>query len=563
MKVKINFNDLLSYFKVKKNIENLIYIFLNIVFWIFVFMILLMNAYSAGSIFLYHDNHDHHLAFLSYLGGMAANGILPGIDFYSPHSIFIPLVVGIFFKILGVNQVNIGIADGVVIFLTMVFVYKTARFFLPNIFAKLAVLTLLLSHTGRDNPWFNDFIMLFVAMGVYIFASYIKERKNYKLIILGIVIASLPYMRQQGLVIGFTFLALPIILFYAGAIIKEQYQHIFKTLIKTFIISNLIFWLFVLLRNGFEGLEILFSSLTSLVDMAQPAIGYENTIPTIANYLFNYTTDGMDWHGYFMRYLSYWFIVILPALYFVYRPFSLNASKIAILNEDSIRFIVALITLSTMIFNYPINEDARLRVQFGIGIALFIDVLYLCFWNKNIKILSIIALSIVFLFINHTKVKQFVETSINNFNNIKTTKSNYYKMGYDTPYAGMKFKADYASHLQTLLSSIESYHQSHPDKEIIFDGELVDINNYLFLLFSSPKIALQHKFPYYYGTFSRESFFPDIQNKFDEFVATNKPIIIGCEDTSNRAIEQGYKVLNKINEACNILVPIENEKIEN
>lgn len=549
-------SDLLHYFKSKENIKNLIFALLNILFWIFIFMVLLINYYSAGSNFLYETNHDHHLAFFSYLGGMAANGILPGIDFYSPHSVFIPIVIGIFFKILGISQINLGIADGILIFITMIFIYKTAVFVMPSIFAKLAVLTLLLSHSGRDNPWFNDVIMLFVAMAVYFFASYIVDKKRYKLVIIGILCFMLPYMRQQGIVISSLFLILPTILFYMHQIMESQYKIMAKNIITSFIVANILFWIFIVLRNGFGGLEILSSSLFSLVDMAQPSIGYENNIGTILSLILNYTSDGMDWHGYFMRFLSYWFIVLIPCLYFVYKPFSLYASKEAVLNEDTIKFVVALITLSTIIFNYPINEDARIRVQLGIGIWLFIESLRLCFYNKKIKFISIVAILIVFLSINHSKITQFIDRSANNYQNITTIKDGYYKMGANTPYAEMKFKEDYASHLQNLLSSIESYHQTHPNKEIIFDGELIDINNYLFLLFSGPKVALQHKFPYYYGVFDRGEFFADMNKEFDEFVSINKPIIIACLDSDgNPVTHQDYKILNTINQSCNILVP--------
>lgn len=549
-------SDLLHYFQSKENIKNLIFALLNILFWIFIFMVLLINYYSAGSNFLYETNHDHHLAFFSYLGGMAANGILPGIDFYSPHSVFIPIVIGIFFKILGISQINLGIADGILIFITMIFIYKTAVFVMPSIFAKLAVLTLLLSHSGRDNPWFNDVIMLFVAMAVYFFTSYIVDKKRYKLVIIGILCFMLPYMRQQGIAISSLFLILPTILFYMHQIIESQYKIMAKNIITSFIVANILFWIFIILRNGFGGLEILSSSLFSLVDMAQPSIGYENNIGTILNLILNYTSDGMDWHGYFMRFLSYWFIVLIPCLYFVYKPFSLYASREAVLNEDTIKFVVALITLSTIIFNYPINEDARIRVQLGIGIWLFIESLRLCFYNKKIKFISIVAILIVFLSINHSKITQFIDRSVNNYQNITTIKDGYYKMGANTPYAEMKFKEDYASHLQNLLSSIESYHQAHPNKEIIFDGELIDINNYLFLLFSGPKVALQHKFPYYYGVFNRGEFFADMNKEFDEFVSANKPIIIACLDSKgNPVTHQDYKILNTINQSCNILVP--------
>ncbi len=538
-------------------LKNIISVILNIAFWIVIFVIVLVNFYAAGSIFTYGENHDHHLAFFSYLGGMAQHGILPGIDFYSPHSIFIPIIFGIFFKILGVSQINLGITDGIMIFITMIFIYKSARLVMPDIFAKLAILTLLLSHSGRDLPWFNDVIMLFVAIGVYYLVAYINDKKPYRLIIVGIICFTLPYLRQQGLVICLLFIIIPTLLYYIKNINEKEYKMMIKKILSAFIVCNIALFIFVLLWNGTKGLEILFSSLTSLVDMSQPAIGYDNNIAKISSDLFDYTAQGMDWHGYFTRYLSYWFIVIAPCLYFVYRPINLLASQQAILKEDTIRFIVSLVTLSTIIFNFPINEDARMRVQFGIGIWLFIDTLRLCFYNKNIKILSFIAIAIAFLLINHSKLSEFITKSMDNFTNITTLKDGYIKIGNGNPYSGMKFRENYANHLLTLIDSLQTYYEENPDKETIFDGELVDINAYLLLLFSGPKVALQHKFPYRYGSFDRKSFFNTIEEEYDDFIKKNQPIIIGCkmEYKDDNWIPENYKILNKINDSCNILVP--------
>ncbi|RDU58000.1 hypothetical protein [Helicobacter sp. MIT 99-5507] len=551
--------DFIHLLKTKDGIKVSIYIIFNLIFWIAIFCALLINFYIAGSIFLYEDNHDHHLAFFSYLGGMAKEGILPGIDFYSPHSVFIPIVIGIFFKFFGVSQVSLGISDGIIVFITMIFIYKCARLIMPSIFAKLAILTILLSHTGKDNPWFNDVIMLFVAIGIYFFALYFKLDKTlYKkisLIIVGIIVFMLPYMRQQGIVISFVFLALPLILFYTKQIKDCDKKMMLKFIISSFLIANFLFFIFIVIRNGFEGLEILYTSFGTLVDMAQPAIGYENNISSIANSIFNYTIDGMDWHGYSMKYLSYWFIIIIPCLYFLYQPlrirFGLDSS---VSNEDIIRFATSLVVLSTIVFNYPINEDARMRVQFGLGIWLFIDALRLCFYHKNIKLISTIFIAVVFLSINHSKITQFVDRIIVNYENIFHTKANYQKMPPNSPYKNMAFKDEYALHLNDLLYSIEDYHRKNPDTKIIFNGELVDINNYLFLLFSGPKVDIAHKFPYYYGTFNRKSVFLDIDDKFNQYLKENKPMIIDCEFLSDN-LPDGYKILNKINNVCNILIP--------
>ncbi len=545
--------------KSKDVIKNILYIVFNVFFWIIIFCITLINFYAAGSIFAYEDNHDHHLAFFSFLGGMAANGILPGIDFYSPHSVFIPLVIGIFFKFLGVSQVTLGISDGIIVFITMIFIYKCARFVMPSIFAKLSIITILLSHSGKDNPWFNDVIMLFVAIGIYYFALYFSSSKaltkKISLIIVGIIAFMLPYMRQQGLVISILFLILPTILFYTKQIKLNDYKMMISNIIYTFFISNILFFIFIFIRNGFLGLEILYTSFGELVDMAQPAIGYENSISSVANSLLNYTADGIDWHGYSIKFLSYWFIVIIPCLYFLYQPFKqCYALKVSVKKEDSIRFIASLIVLSTIIFNYPINEDARMRVQFGVGIWLFIESLRLCFYHKNIKFFSFIAISVVFLLINHSKITQFINRFEMNYINIFNTKDGYQKMPDSSPYKYMMFRDDYALHLNGLLSGIENYYQSNPDAKIIFNGELVNINNFLFLLFGGPKVDIAHKFPYYYGTFDRETIFPEINNEFDKYINENKPMIIDCEFKIDN-LPNGYKVLDKINNMCNILIP--------
>ena len=549
--------------KSKNYKKNILSIVVNTIFWIIVFCVVLINFYAAGSIFAYEDNHDHHLAFFSFLGGMAANGIFPGIDFYSPHSVFIPLVIGIFFKFLGISQVSLGISDGVIVFITMIFIYKCARLVMPSMFAKLAVLTILLSHSGKDNPWFNDVIMLFVAIGIYYFALYFSSSKTFvkktSLIIVGIIAFLLPYMRQQGLVISFCFLLLPVILFYTKQLKLLEYKMMLSCIVYTFLISNFLFLVFVVIKNVFLGIEILYTSFGELVDMAQPAIGYENSISSVANSLFNYTADGMDWHGYSMKFLSYWFIVILPCLYFLYQPFKKGyGEESTITKEDSIRFIASLIVLSTIIFNYPINEDARMRVQFGVGIWLFVESLRLCFYHKNIKFISFIAIALVFLLIHHSKIVQFVNKVEINYVNMFQVKDSYQKMPDNSPYKNMVFKDDYALHIHSLLSSIEDYYTKNPNTKIIFNGELININNYLFLLFSGPEVDIAHKFPYYYGVFNREMIFPEINNEFNKYINENKPMIIDCEFKKD-SLPSGYKILDEINNSCNILIPYDKD----
>ncbi|RDU65186.1 glycosyltransferase family 39 protein [Helicobacter sp. MIT 14-3879] len=536
--------------------KSIFLIMLNLVFWIIVFIVIYISYFAAANIFHYDEIHDHHLAFFLYLSGMAANGILPGIDFYSPHSVFIPLITGIFLKIFGINQINLSISIGICVFITYIFVYKTARFVMPNVFAKFAIAILLLTQQGRDLPWFNDVIMLFVAMGIYFLASYINDKKRYKLIVLGVICFILPYLRQQGLIMVFCFFILPMVLYYIKAIPESAYKSMIKNIVLSFISANILFILFILFRNGFEGLEILNSSLTHLVGMAQPSFQYNADLKKVLFSILNYTENGSDWHnGSFMRFLSYWFIVILPCFYYIYRPFRLYFTKEVILNSDSIKMIAATLTLSTIIFNYPINEEARIRVQFGIGIWLFVDALMILFYDKRIKTFSIITIAIVCLSINYLKLVQFLDKlAINYFNVLISTRINHIRMDKDTPYANSILKEDRAHYLISLVDSLKEYEEKHPNKKIIFDGELESINQFLALLFTKDNVVLAHKFPYYYEFYDRKSFMPDIKEKFIKFVNENKPIIIGCDDTPK---VEDYVVLKELNKKCRILVPNE------
>lgn len=556
-----------------QNKQKLFPIIFSSIFWLIILFIMLLNYQDAARYFKYDMEHDHHMAFISWLGGMAANGHFAGIDFYSPHSIFVPLILGIFFKILGVSQVNLGLSIGFLNFLSLFFIYKTSRFVLNDkwgLFSKIAILALLLWHGGRDLPWFNDVIMAFVSLGVYIFASYLNNPSSkyakYKLIALGIIIFMLPYLRQQGLIISVAFLIMPILLFYTKQIQKAQYERMIRILILTFITANAAFFAFVFLKNGLNGFEILFTSLTKLVDMAQPTIAYNSGIADIANKALNYTAERLDWHGYYLAYVSYWFMVIIPAIYFAYRPLvrAFDISSLASNVEsiaNSIRFMTALIVLSTIVFNYPINEDARMKVGFGIGIWLFIDALILAFYNKNTKIISISAILVILLIINFTKIIEFSKKTIQSYDPTafmppisKHYNKNYTIVESQTPYKKMRFRKATAERFDNLISAIRKYSAKFPEKAIVFDGELVGINSYFYLLFSGPKIALAHKFPYYYGKYDRKEIFSEMDEKFSEFIEANKPIIIGCKD--NKEIKN-YQILENLNEYCNILVPME------
>ena len=537
----------------KENKKNIFLVSINIAFWLVVLGIIFINFYASGLIFKYEENHDHHLPFFAYLGGMASNGIFPGIDFYSPHSIFIPLIFGAFFKIFGISQINLALVDGFLTFIGLFFIYKSARFVMPNLYAKLSILTLLLNHIGRDNPWFNDVIMVAIACGIYYFASYINDGKKYKLIIIGLVCFSLPFMRQQGLAISIIFIMLPMILHYLRAIEKETYKEMILNISATYFVCNILFFIFILVYKGFEGIEILFSSFYSLVNMSHPPLDYAGGSDLFKSF-FDYTDLGIDWHGIFVKYFLYWIIIILPCIYFFYIPFSKFYRKEKITNIDSITFIVSLITLSTIVFNYPAIDNAKLKVQFGIAIWLFIEALRRCFYNEKHRKLSAIFILGVFLFINHSKINQFINQSMANLALITTQNPTYEKMPKDTPYAGMRFKADYASDLQNIIYKLSEYQSKNQNKKTIFDGELVEINNFLFLLFNNNKVALQHKFPYYYGGYNRKDFFKDIDSEFYKFINENKPIVIACTNTPKL---ENYEVLVHINTNCNILVPIE------
>ena len=47
---------------------------------------------------------------------------------------------------------------------------------------------------------------------------------------------------------------------------------------------------------------------------------------------------------------------------------------------------------------------------------------------------------------------------------------------------------------------------------------------------------------------------PDIDEKFSQYLKENKPMIIDC-DFSEENLPDNYKILNKINNTCNILIP--------
>ena len=558
-----------------KNLQNLLTpnfpklarVLFEVVFWAFVAFLLLVSSFASGQFMKYDEFHDHHLAFFTFLSAMAANGILPGIDFYSPHSVFIPIVVGIFLKIFGISQITLAVCvGGVLIFITFIFIYKTARLVLPNLWAKFAILTLLLSHQGNDIPWFNDAIMSFVAVGIYLLCACIKDKKVWRLVALGFIIFCLPYMRQQGLVILSVFFAIPIVLYHTSAISQRTYKEILHVMLISFLCFNIAFLAFVFARNGFEGLEILYSSFSPLVSMAQPMQGYPADFNTIILTIFNYTSNGTkNWHYTIMENLSYWFIVILPCIYYIYRLFSLYSSKKAILNEDSIKFIVAMVVLSTIVFNYPINQEHRLKLQFGIGIWLFVDVLRLVCYNKDAKIASILAIAVIFLAIHNLKLRQYSEAfKWNYYNTLLRTKQNHTRMPNGTPYANLIVKNDYADDKLDSLTKLREYSAKNPQKAIIFDGELETINQNLSLLFAVKNVALAHKFPYYYQFYDRAKFMPDINERFAKYVEQNKPIILGCKDTyatNGKALNvldkvKGYEVLKSLgNGECGIFVP--------
>lgn len=524
---------------------------LEIAFFAAVFVVLIINYHASGGIFKYETNHDHHLAFFTFLSGMAAENNLPGIDFYSPHSVLVPIFIGIFLKFLGISQVHLAEASGIFVFFTMIFLYKTARFCLPRPVAMLSILTLLFNHPGKDIPWFNDTIMLFVAAAVYFLCDFLVNRRRISAIIVGVLVFLLPLMRQQGIVIGALFLVLPSLLFYTHQLMEFHYKVMLKNILLGAAGAAVGFCVFVLLWNGLAGFEILYSSFLPLVDMAQPALPYNQGALDVMQGLLDFSRKEIEWHEYAIL-LSWWAVVFVVCVYFAYRPFALNADKKAILNEDSVRFVAAVVTLSTVVFHYPMSDDWRYRLSFSIGVWLFVEVLYRAFWHRNAKIISTIFFAFAFLLLNHAKITSFAEKTAANFHNLSHTRTGYVKMGDDTPYAGMKFRESYAAGLNLALDSLKNYAAEHPEKSIIFDGELVEANNFMSLVFGGPKVALAHKFPYVYGGFNRAEFYPTMAADFAAFVEKEKPIALICG-----APPKGYKSLVNLNESCHIFVPRE------
>ena len=568
--IKTHFTDLSQNLKTKdkrKLAKGALFFALEIAFWGFVFFMLFVSAFASGQWMKYDDgvgqHHDHHLAFFTFLAGMVANGHLSGIDFYSPHSVFIPIVVGIFLKIFGVSQITLAVSvGGVGIFIAFIFIYKTARLVLPNLWAKFAILTILISFQGNDQPWFNHIFMVFVSAGIYLLCAYISDKKAWRLVALGFVCFCFPYLRQQGLVILSVFFIIPILLYHIGAITKRIYKDILRLMLGSFLVCNVAFLAFVFLRNGFEGLEILYSSLLPLVSMAQPQQGYPADFGIMASHLFNYTSNDDTWHGRIMQNMRYWLIVFLPCIYYVFRPFILYFSKQAILNEDCIKFIAALLTLSTIVFNYPIQEDARMKVQCMVGIWLFIDALYLTIYNKKARFVSILAIAVIFLGIHNLKLRQYeVAFKWNYYNTLLRTKAGHTKMPKNTPYSNLILKNSYADDKLDSLQKLRDYESLHKNTQIIFDGELESIASNFPLLFGVKNVALAHKFPYYYQLYDRANFMPDINEKFRAFVDTNKPIILGCKDKYGKKLGtmdkiSDYQVLKMLgNGECGIFVP--------
>ncbi|MGX3011675.1 hypothetical protein ACWIUD_08990 [Helicobacter sp. 23-1044] len=554
------------------NAKKLAFLGAELAFWGFVAFMLLISSFASGQFMKYDDgvgqHHDHHLAFFTFLSGMAANGHLSGIDFYSPHSVFIPIVVGIFLKIFGVSQITLAVCvGGVGIFIAFVFIYKTARLVMPNLWAKFAILTILISFQGNDQPWFNHIFMVFVAAGIYLLCAYIKDKKAWRLVALGFVCFCFPYLRQQGLVILSVFFIIPIILYHISAITKRTYKDILRLMLGSFLVFNVAFLAFVFLRNGFEGLEILYSSLLPLVSMAQPMQGYPADFGFMAAHIFNYTSNDDTWHGRIMQNMRYWLIVLIPCVYYAFRPLILYFSKEAILNEDTIKFIAAILTLSTMVFNYPIQEDARMKVQCMVGIWLFIDALYLTIYNNKARIASLLAIAVIFLGFHNLKLRQYENAfSWNYYNTFLRTKQNHTRMPKNTPYANLILRNAYADDKLDSLQKLRDYESLHPNAKIIFDGEIESIASNFPLLFGVKNVALAHKFPYYYQIFDREEFMPDINDKFRAFVSANKPIILGCVDKYGKKLSvmdkvSDYKVLKTLgNGDCAIFVSKDSAK---
>ena len=83
-----------------------------------------------------------------------------------------------------------------------------------------------------------------------------------------------------------------------------------------------------------------------------------------------------------------------------------------------------------------------MKVQCMVGIWLFIDALYLIFYNKRAKIISILAIAVVFLAIHNLKLRQYENAFLwNYYNTFLRTKQNYTRMPSNTPYANLILKS--------------------------------------------------------------------------------------------------------------------------
>lgn len=522
-------------------------------FWIFVFTVLMINYWGSGTIYTGNNNHDFHWSFITYLGGMSSLGYLPGVDFLSTHGVFIPFMQGLYMRVAGVSQINTAIATGMMIFVSFIFIYKTSRFVLNRFWSGAAIFIILLSHTGREMPWFNDILMVFISIAVYLFASYVDKEKPYKLIIVGIIAAALPYMRQQAIVISFVFFLLPLFAYYFGLFKKEQLKKSLLLIIGIFLAFQVIFILSVILSG--QG-SVLFDSFFSLVTRAQPTIGdaLQNpllqVLPVLTKSLFNYSIPSGDFYGSAPGFLQYWLLFIIVAVYFVIRAFNINAVPNSLTKADFIRFACACCMLSAIILNFPINEEIRSKAHFSIGVWLLVDAAILAFYDKRKKVLGVISVIIILVLINYGRLPFAYAKLTQNINRVIINKEKLVKMPNNSAFAGMLFTKEKSENFLEAIETLRLAEKARPDSLVIFNGDIYDAGAYVYLYFSGNKKGLQHSQPWYFHTPFLDK---DYSKIYNDYLKTFKPIIIDC---SSAPIPEGFELFYKTREtSCRIVIP--------
>lgn len=527
-------------------------IFLSL-FWIFVLAVLLVNYWNSGSIYTGNNNHDFHWSFITYLAGMASLGYLPGVDFLSTHGTFVPFFQGLFMGIVGVSQINMAISTGIMVFVSFVFIYKTSRFVLNAFWSCGAIFIILLSYTGREVPWFNDVLMVFVSIAVYFFASYVDKDKNYKLIIVGVIASAIPYMRQQAIVISFMFFLLPLCAYYFGLFKKEQLKRTLLLIIGAFLAFQVLFLLFVTISG--QG-SVLFDSFFRLVSRAIPTSALQPTImqvlPVLTKSLFNYSIPTGDFYGSAPGFLQYWLLFIIVAVYFIIRAFNANSIPNSVTKADFIRFVCACCMLSTIILNFPINEEIRSKAHFSIGVWLLMDAAILAFYDSRKKILGVISVIIVLVLMNYGRLPFAYDKLTQNINRVGFNKEKLVKMPNNSAFAGMLFTKEKSASFLEAIDALRLAEKRFPNSPVIFNGNMYDAGAYVYLYFSADKKGLQHSQPWYFHAPFLDR---DYSVAYQDYLQAFKPIIIDC---SSAPLPDGFELFYKTRETSCLIAVLKN-----